>query len=396
MAYVTFCVISTLILIQIGSAKLETRVEMTPLIDTPIEGGILAIQCEIWNIQDGYDVTIVRTVDGQIERIASDDTIVLSSSIASRVFLAIRPFPDGSNVYFLTITDVLSTDGVEYGCTVSIMSGIGVYELLGRDSTHIKIYSFPGKGNPLCESVPNVNDVVYNEHDVVELFCSSETGIPDVELKWLKLGFTGDFVQTSSKKDNRVYTKLDIQANIAFTNTVFVCEMTSPAFPDRKRSCHIGPITISQSNNDASRELSRITVNPKIPMIDFDSKESTFPSDDCTDICTSSQVVFYLTVSTAAASLLCVLFFITTTLMCCKYHQTSRQVRQRNRYVPTPPSQVSDPVYVSLERRNTSERVYMTLEDPNNPDGKVLLPKEVFDEFYNRTLNLRKTESKSM
>ena len=68
--------------------------------------------------------------------------------------------------------------------------------------------------------------------------------------------------------------------------------------------------------------------------------------------------------------------------MCFKHHSLSSNIRRRS--VPTPPSLATDPVYVSLQRRNTNERVYMTLEDPNNPDGKVLLPKEVFDEFYNR------------
>ena len=99
--------------------------------------------------------------------------------------------------------------------------------------------------------------------------------------------------------------------------------------------------------------------------------------------------IFYLTVSTAATCLLTIVFIITTCIMCFKHHSLSSNIRQRS--VPTPPSLASDPVYVSLQRRNTNERVYMTLEDPNNPDGKVLLPKEVFDEFYNRTLSLRKT-----
>ena len=75
--------------------------------------------------------------------------------------------------------------------------------------------------------------------------------------------------------------------------------------------------------------------------------------------------------------------------MCCKYQSISDEVNgDRTQYIP---SRASDPVYVSLQRRRENEQVYMTLEDPNNPEGKVLLPKEVFDQFYNRTMTLRKS-----
>ena len=52
----------------------------------------------------------------------------------------------------------------------------------------------------------------------------------------------------------------------------------------------------------------------------------------------------------------------------------------------------TEPVYVSLQRRRNNDRnsMYMTLEDPNNPESKIVMPKEVFDEFYN-TLTIKKT-----
>ena len=108
-----------------------------------------------------------------------------------------------------------------------------------------------------------------------------------------------------------------------------------------------------------------------------------------------SSTVFYLTISTTAAGLLCLIFMTTTTIMCCKYYFKSSALGRQQHYYdynPSPHSLASNPVDVSLPRRqNTDEPVYMTLEDPNNPEGRVLLPKEVFDEFYNRTLSLRKS-----
>ena len=35
---------------------------------------------------------------------------------------------------------------------------------------------------------------------------------------------------------------------------------------------------------------------------------------------------------------------------------------------------------------------YMSVEDPNNPGNKILMPKEVFEEFYN-SLSLKKERS---
>ena len=170
--------------------------------------------------------------------------------------------------------------------------------------------------------------------------------------------------------------------------TTFRCEMTSEEFPDHVRSCEIGPISVKPKTSTVNGDFRLTTRTPK-EVIHLDSLK---PADECQNICPSSSVtIFYLTVSTTATCLLTIVFIITTCIMCFKHHSVSSNVRQGQRHVPTPPSLSSDPVYVSLQRRNTNERVYMTLEDPNNPEGKVLLPKEVFDEFYNRTLTLRKT-----
>ena len=62
--------------------------------------------------------------------------------------------------------------------------------------------------------------------------------------------------------------------------------------------------------------------------------------------------------------------------MCCKYCSISPASSRRQSYIT--PTSVVDPVYFSLQRPRENDRVYMTLEDPNNPEGKVLLPKEVF------------------
>ena len=63
----------------------------------------------------------------------------------------------------------------------------------------------------------------------------------------------------------------------------------------------------------------------------------------------------------------------------------------------------SEPVYVSLQarpelvvpekrsvyREPDRSSTYMSVEDPNNPGNKVLMPKEVFEDFY-ISLSLKK------
>ena len=55
-------------------------------------------------------------------------------------------------------------------------------------------------------------------------------------------------------------------------------------------------------------------------------------------------------------------------------------------------NQDTDPVYVSLQRRSNYERVYMPFEETNITENKVVLPKEVFDEFY-QSIRMKSVQS---
>ena len=102
--------------------------------------------------------------------------------------------------------------------------------------------------------------------------------------------------------------------------------------------------------------------------------------------------MLYLTISMIGASILCILFLTTTIMYCYKYHIISTETSEPRRTVSI--NDGSEPVYVSLQRRQDYDRnsicsTYMTVEDPNNPGGKVVMPKEVFEEFY-RTLTIKR------
>ena len=364
-------------------AEGETTVEVTTPINPVTVGSILALQCQIWNIQKGDTVAIARKFDGGSEQISSGSGISESSSVKDRVYLAVRTFADGSMVYFLTVLDVISSDSGEYSCSV-INFDETLPTVLGHDSIDVETLTFPDKSQPSCTSNPS--NSMLTKGNTLELTCTSKKTVPIVDLKWRSL-LTYEYLQSSDQSvGDSIVSRLYVRTNMAHNGAIFRCEMTSPGFPDRIRSCEIGPISVESTPNTIA--VSQTTRTPK-EVIRLGTAK---PIGDCLDTCTSSaNVIFYLTISTGATCLLAVIFFITTILMCCKYHNVSSNVRQRQRSVPSPPSLASDPVYVSLQRRNTNERVYMTLEDPNNPEGKVLLPKEVFDEFYNRTFSLKKS-----
>ena len=88
--------------------------------------------------------------------------------------------------------------------------------------------------------------------------------------------------------------------------------------------------------------------------------------------------------------------------MCFKYQNVSSEVINSQRNITR--SDGSEPVYVSVQgplepersslysapkrgsvykEPDTSSTTYMSVEDPNNPGNKVLMPKVVFEEFYN-------------
>ena len=383
--YLVLFVKSFKVYLQFATA--ETTLEITTPINRVAVGDILAIQCQIWNIQTADTVAFARTSADGSEQISSGSRIS-ESSVEDRGYLSTRTFPDGSSVYFLTLLDVRLSDSGKYLCSVTRIAE-SLPSIINHDSTDVQINSFPDKSQPSCAANPP--NLMLIEGNTLELTCSTYKTVPIVDLKWLSL-LKYEYLQSPNlSQGDTVVSRQYITTEKEHHGAIFRCEMTSPGFPDRIQSCEIGPISLRSSSNEAESDFSLTTRTSK-EIIRLDTGNPITPLSDCQNVCTSSSgTIFYLTVSTAATGLLTTIFFITTIVMCCKYHNVSSDVRQNQRYVPTPPSQVSDPVYVSLSRRNTNERVYMTLEDPNNPEGKVLLPKEVFDEFYNKTLTLKKT-----
>ena len=192
-----------------------------------------------------------------------------------------------------------------------------------------------------------------------------------------------------------VYATAELEINSSHQGAVFVCTMTSSGFPDRQRSCQVGPVkvistfageidTIRLHETDKDKETLGNDIVAEVPL------------NDCSKTCynENTDLQYFLTISIFTAGLLMVIFLTTTIIMCCKYQHLNGMISdgQPGMVSCNQDTDHADPVYVSLQRRSNYERVYMPFEEPNITENKVVLPKEVFDEFY-KSLRMKGVQS---
>ena len=371
---IVFCVILLLALTEMADT---TRVEMTTPINPVIVGGVLAIQCQIWNMQNNYVVNILRKMDDQVEQIAIGNTY-MPSPVHNRVFLALRTAPDGSDVYFVTILDISEQDRAEYICKVASLLDTDFF----KDSIDVAVHSYPRPMYPICTSVP-ASPLRVNAKDSLTLTCASEKTIPLVDLTWEKQMEDILVNSRSTIEGNMVYSTAEIQVDASLHRAVFTCTMRSSGFQDRERTCHVGPVSLISNSLD---ETFIVTKQNQQSNEDKNDEQIfiKYPSGDCMETCSpeSTDLQFYLTIATFAAGLLMIIFLTTTIIMCCKYHHINSVIISDGQQGIASCNQDTEEVYVSLQRSSNYERVYMPFEEPNITENKVVLPKEVFDEFY--------------
>ena len=376
-----------------------TTVEVTVPVYPVTVGGVLAIQCEIQDIEKNHKMKMFRVINGQIEELTTDLRYI-SDVLGQRYFVTKRTTPGRKMVYFMTIVDMSTLDAGEYLCRVYAASGRDFIQV-AEGSIDVEIYFLPNNIYPQCQSAPAVtNDM--DENVQLRATCISAEGAPAVELRWID-NLNQEVSYQDKNVDDTVTSEINLRTSMLLDGTIFTCEMRSPGFPDIVRTCQVGPITIKKSSRTGNTGI----MKPKVPT--QVTKHKTLISTDCDNECSESNeyTIAYLSMATVGASVLCVVFLITTIIMCYKYNNKSNEIRNAQG-AKIACSDGSEPVYVSLQRRLEPERslygeperrsvyrepdrssTYMSVEDPNNPGNKVLMPKEVFEEFYN-SLTLKK------
>ena len=253
----------------------------------------------------------------------------------------------------------------------------------------VEIYTFPDKIFPTCNS--ELNTLQLNVGETLKLSCTSQKGYPVVELKWSCINFDIPFkTHHNSQNGDMEMSEITVTVDVSQNGAVFVCKMTSKGFPDKVRSCTVGPLNIAQStsNIDAKKPIqNNVNVVKSNTNIDHDTAkkcEMECPLED-------RYILLYWAVACVGTTILMFIFLTTTIIYCCKYQTIAGDVVTAHGSFTS--CDGSEPVYVSLQRRQLPERdsMFMSVEDPNNPGNKLLMPREVFDELY-RSLSLNKRD----
>ena len=403
-----FCLLAVLLFLM--PAINATTVEVTVAVKPVIVGGVLAIECKIWNMENDHTLRMYRVTKTHTEQLTSAMTYMVSS-LEQRIFLSRRNVPGGISVFFATIVDVSVLDQGEYFCKVYALSGSD-HVKVSEGSVDVNVYFLPNSIYPQCQSTPVVVENM-NENVPLTLTCISAKGNPAVDLRWID-NLNQEISSQSIIQDNTVSAEITLHTPTRH-GSIFICEMISPGFPDFKRTCQIGPVTIRTNKKPGITDVTQPSMDIVPPET---NNQKTLISNDCNPECSSDDkyTIFYLSMATVGTTMLTIVFIITTIIMCFKYHIASNEVRSTPRNITS--CDGSEPVYVSLQRRlepesqslyKEPERIlinrepdrsstygqpdrsstYMSVEDPNNPGSKVLMPKEVFEEFYN-SLSLKK------
>ncbi len=366
----------------------ETRVHISSKTNPVTVGGILALRCQVRDLQHDYTINIFRILKTKTEQVTYGEEI-LRGTERLNMYMATRTFSDGSRTYFLTMVDVSDHDEGEYICKVVHVAHL---DILVEDSIDLEIYSYPANMYPICSSIPN-KPIAFNVHDTLTVKCTSEMGTPLVDMKWYNMKSATYLPTYDTMEGNLIHSQVTIPIDNSLHGALFQCQITSNGLPDWNRMCTIGPIKVISYDRYGHGDI--ITSNTAI-----DSRNNVgvkgmgkAPFAGTCGQCSSSSdtMEFYLIVGTVGTGLLTILFIVTTIMMCHKYHSISDRTRRQPTRVLTSQQSV-EPVYVSLQRRpqsTYSEREYMTLQDPNNPDNKIILPKDTFDD-YCRTMSLKR------
>ena len=387
------CFIPLLAVIANSEATSETKVVASAPVQPVKEGAILSVHCQISNLAANNYVTISRQLDGEIspQIITWGETVL--GDIGDNVFLAIRQLNDGSIIYFLSIVGVTIRDQGKYICKVMPSTQDFV---VARDLTFIKIQYFPRDPNPLC--TPKTQGLTVYSGTPITLNCTSQTAFPEVVLTWSRGADRVPESNVRSMKHNGVsYTELRFRASVSDNEAVFLCQLTSPAFPNKVKSCHVGPITVKPNPNDnfvpsnTDEAGDRFLPTVRLPPLFYPTNDPTsidLYTDsnivrevaDCKEVCSSfSSPKFFWIAATVVACALAFIFFIMGASLLWKYRQAHTQ--QQTYYATNAkpfPAHPREYIYTELDSKrgipnteNIGSCVYMSLERRENHDNQT-------------------------
>ena len=380
MCFVILFLLSTLrtiFAIQIRATAPVTQVK---------EGGILSLHCQVRDFEsNSYTVILSRdTGTGNVDLSWNDNVIVNKPEIDERLYLATRQLGDGSLVYFLSVTDVTPQDEGQYSCKVLSSS----YAVIAQEDASISVKYFP-TSKPDC-SMTGIHSgtwfdegsgTSFDEGSRIVLNCTSEEqSSPPSVLQWsysdsneiLPNAIVYKGTKTTSTALKRTLTMRD-------DKKIFECRMSSPHFPGKLLTCHIGPIRVKQNDNKADLVVSDYyTYDSEI----VTSEQNPLQPLDCLKQCTTSkETEYYWILSTVIAGVLAFTLCIVAFILVCKYYrlttQSSRELGIATRHPPL------DDLYEKVQCREDGGMVYMSLKKTMKPGNPVMYVQKENETHYN-------------
>ena len=99
------------------------------------------------------------------------------------------------------------------------------------------------------------------------MICTSHKTFPMGDLKWRLLSSYEIIPSINTTTLQSVSSTLRLRTEINHNGAFFECEMTSRAFRDRMRTCQIGPITVTSSEESISNGINSGSMDPNMPNI---------------------------------------------------------------------------------------------------------------------------------
>ncbi|XP_072048015.1 uncharacterized protein [Amphiura filiformis] len=366
------------ILTTISSALTEPRVTVTLPMQAIKVGGVLAVHCKIWNLEDYQHVSLSREIKGNTQLISLNNIIVAQDN--DRAFLARRTLADGAMVYFLTITNVQRADTGMYYCKVIHTADNNV---AASGEVSVQVQYFPSEEYPLCNpDASSEEPVIVTAGRSLTLNCTSERGNPPVFIQWSQTG-TGVLPKaTLVEQGNIIYSELIVTPNRQDDNTLFLCEITSPAFPDLVSTCHIGPVIVIGDSNNEPLTTAQSAIHNRIPNqssgdddVLFKDEDGTTPmesNEKCRRFCKNTSWEKQWMIITYSVSALALILLIMAVVLSVIYKVAMNKERNDRRGGITT-YKMSEDVYTNIGERN--HHLYMSLDRNKALMGQILTPK---------------------
>lgn len=339
----------------------QTRVEFSAPLNPIEEGGVCALHCQVWNLEQGHTVEIYRTYETHNKRLSWDEFL---GNVDDRWFLATRQLTDGSLVFFLSMTDTTRADKGNYSCKV--ITTFPSLQEIAADSIHVDVLYSPEDSDPVCSPDFDTPRVIF-EGSRTTINCSSEAGNPVVKLRWSKSGKDITDYSATSLSGGRAHSQLTFIASRKDNGVVFLCKIENNYGVDEERTCHVGPFTVLPNPDGPYIEPEDTTdsfiVNPFTSKpVDEDSNPKRTPtSDECLNECSYlSRPVIYWIIGTIFTSIIALTFLIIAAFLFFKLCHISSN-NNLDYSLPRKPAGPEE-LYVEVDCKRDDRCMYMALQ----------------------------------